>query len=182
MTNGSFQASVSVQMSGTFPPQGVVSLVSPLRNTVIGQASSAQPELTYGVGTGKVNLIVCSDHNLTASGGLTPSATWDLYTGTDLKDLDGGTAAFRFVRYAGMFILTGGDSSGVRVGGAASDCWPAFFADATDKWLIKPGGMPFQGGTREGVAVGASTKNLYVENLGAAAVTVRVILAGSSST
>lgn len=181
MTNGSFQASCSVQLSGTFPPQGVLSLVSPLRNTVIGQAASAQPDLTYGAGTGKVNLIVCSDHDLAASGGA-DDATYDLYTGTDLRDLDGGAAPFRVVRYAAVFIITGGDSAGVRVGGAASDCWPAFFADATDKWLIKPGGLPFQGCTREGVAVGTTTKNLYVENLGAVPVTIRTIVAGSSTT
>lgn len=182
MTNGSLQTSQSVQLSGTFPPQGVVASVNPLRNTVIPQAVSAEMQLTYGAGSGKVDLICCQDRDLTAAGGLTPSLTLDLYAGTDLKDLDGLAAAFRVVRFVGVYVVTGGDAAGVRVGGAASDAWPAFFAAANDKELIFPGGVPSEHGSPAGVAVGSATKNLLVENLGAAAVTVRVVVAGSSTT
>lgn len=182
MTNGNIQVSQSVQLSGTFPPQGVVATVTPLRNTVIPQAVSAEMQLTYGTGSGKANLICCQDRDLDAAGGATPDLTLDLYTGTDFKDLDGNTAAFRFVRYVGVFVVTGGDATGIAVGGAASDAWGAFFADPTDISVTFPGGVPFEQGSPAGVAVGSKTKNFLVENLGAEDVTVRIVIAGSSST
>lgn len=184
MTNGQVQASSGAQVSGTFPPQGVVSAVNPLKNTSISQAVAAQMNLVFGTGSGKVNLIVCSDHNLTAAGGLTPSAVYDLYTGTDLKDLDGGAAPFRVVRYVAVSILTGGDTAGLRVGGnsGSGDVWPGFFADASDKVLTFPAGVPFQAGSPAGVAVGTTTKNLFVENLSALALTFRIVVAGSATT
>ena len=182
MTNGQVQASAGVQLSGVYPPQGVIASTNPLKNFTILQSFAASLNLTYGTGSGKVNLIVCSDHTLTAAGGLTPTATYDLYTGTDLPDLDGLTAAFRIVRYVAVHVVTGGDTLGMQVGGAASDTWGSYFVNVNDKALVFPNGVPYQGGSPAGVAVGTTTKNFLIENLGAVAVTFRIVVAGSAST
>lgn len=175
MTDGSVRASCSATVSGTYPPQGVSST---LNNTTINQTASAEvTTLTYGTTSGKVDLISCSDRTLTA----TTSATYDLYTGTDLKDLDGLTCAFRKVKFIQISIVSGGDASGVQIGGAASNAWVAFFADTSDKHKIFPSGPAYAGGSPAGVAVGATTCNLKVENLGAASVTVRILIAGTSA-
>lgn len=173
MTSGRATCSVSAGVKGTFPPQGVSSTLDP---TEISQSASAQmAALSFGTATGQIDLITCSDR--TIAGGA--SATYDLYTGTDLKDLDGNTCAFRKVRLAVVTIVTGGDANGIAVGGAAS-AWPAFFVSGTGRHTIFPSGPPYLGGSPAGVAVGALTCNLKIENLGVASATVRILLAGTS--
>lgn len=175
MTSGTLTAGSTCAVNGIYPPQGVA---GNLANTRVSQTAPVDvTTLTFGTASGQVDLITCSDRAINA----TSSATYDLYTGTDLKDLDGQTCAFRKVKFVQVSIITGGDASGVRVGGAASNAWPAFFADASDKALIFPGGPALPGGSPAGVAVGSSTKNLLIENLGAVAVTVRIVIAGTSS-
>jgi len=174
MTDGYLRASTSLRVKGVFPPQGVTGSLS--SHTINQAAGVTVGTLTYGTTSGKVDLIVVQDRTLTA----TTAATYDLYTGGDLKDLDGLTAALRKVKYVQVSIVSGGDSSGVRVGGAASDEWVGFFAAAGDMHLIFPSGPPFLGGSPAGKAVGAATKNLKVENLGAVSVTVRIVIAGTS--
>lgn len=173
MTAGSLRTSTGVVLQGTFPPQGASST---LRSTVIRQAASGQALLAYGTGTGACDILVCQDKVINA----TTAATYDLYTGTDLRDLDGGAAAFRKIKYAGVFIVSGGDATGFAVGGAAANQWVAFFSDVSDKHKIFPSGPPYQGGSPAGVAVGATTCNFRLENLGAVAITVRIVLAGTS--
>ena len=174
MTDCSVKAGVSCSVRGVYPPQGVT---GELNNFTVTQDGNVQvATLTYGTASGKVDLITASDRTLTAGA----TATYDLYTGTDLKDLSGGTCAFRKVKFVEIMIVSGGDSSGVRIGGAAANIWPAFFADSSDKHLIFPSGPPYLGGSPAGVAVGAATCNLKLENLGAASVTVRVVVAGTS--
>jgi hypothetical protein len=183
MSGGTFVASTSVQLSGVFPPfNSVIDGVLPLQNITISQTDPSQLTLAYGSsGSGNENLIVCVDKTLTQAGGATPTATYDLYTGTDLPDLGGLTAAFRFIRWYSVHVISGGDTAGVQVGGAASNAWPAFFSASTAKALCFPGGPPVLGGSPAGVAVGASTKNLLIENLGAVSVNVRIIVSGTTS-
>lgn len=179
MTDGELSASYSCKVRGTYPPQGVSST---LATTKISQNANGDiTTLTYGTTSGKIDLITVSDRTLAIQGTAGDDATYDLYTGTDLKDLDGLTCAFRKVKFVQISIISGGDALGVRIGGAAANAWPAFFADATDKSLVFPGGPAYQGGSPAGVAVGASTKNLFVENLGAAAVTIRIVIGGTST-
>lgn len=179
MTDAKVSASASASLRGVFPPQGVASTLSDVDSTqsVSGQMTA----LTYGTATGKVDLVTVSHRTLTAAGGATPTATYDLYTGTDLADLIGDACPFRKVRFVMVSIISGGDASGLRIGGAAANAWPAFFADATDKHLIFPSGPPYLAGSPAGVAVGATTKNLLIENLGAAAITYAIAVAGTSS-
>lgn len=174
MTAGTVRASSAVRVSGTFPPQGVSST---LVSSVIRQAASAGVVLTYGTASGNVDLITGSDRTLTAGA----NVTYDLYVGTDLLNLAGETTcAFRKVKYAGIFIVSGGDTAGIRIGGAAANEWIGFFVAAGDKQDHFPSGPPWQVGSPAGKAVGATTKNLKVENLGAVSVTYRVVIAGTS--
>lgn len=174
MTAGSVRGSASVSVQGTYPPPGVT---GSLKNISVRQTLSAQMTgLTFGTTSGKCDLIVCRDVTLTA----TTAATYDLYTGADLPDLNGLTAALRGVKTLAVSVVSGGDGSGVRLGGAASNAWAGFFADASDMHLLFPGGLPYLAGSPAGVAVGATTKNLKVENLGAVSVTIRILIAGTS--
>lgn len=176
LTSGSFALSVSTKAAGTIASQGNApsnAVTDPSTTASSGRTQS----LSYGTTSGKADIICCAEISLSA----TTAATYDLYTGTDIKDLFGGTAAFRKVKAVVVEIRSGGDASGVAIGGAASNAWAGFFADATDKALIFPSGPPYVAGSPAGVAVGSSTKSLKVENLGAVAVVLRVYLAGTSA-
>lgn len=175
MTDSRVRASASATVSGIYAPQGVAGDLKDIKvQQTVAQAITG---LTYGTASGQVDLVTCSQRTVNAAS----SATYDLYTGTDLKDLLGGTCAFRKVKYVLVTIESGGDASGVVVGGAASDEWVGFFSAAGDKLKIFPGGPAFQAGSPAGVAVGAATKNLKIENAGAAAVTVSIVVAGTSA-
>lgn len=175
MTTGALTASTACAVTGTYPPEGVP---GKLASTRVSQAAGVDVEtLKFGTGPGQVDLITCSDRTIGPGG----AATYDLYTGTDLRDLAGLVCALRRVKYVQVGIVSGGDGAGVRVGGAGAATWAGFFAAAGDKALIFPGGPPYLGGAPAGVAVGPTAKNLQVENPGAVAVTVRIVVAGTSS-
>lgn len=178
MTDCTVRATTNFKVSGTYPSPGDTSATSPLKDRVIAQAYAAGVTLEYGTSSGQCDLIVCRDKTLTAAS----SATYDLYTGTDLTDIDAAAAPFRKIKYAAVFIVDGGDTAGVRVGGAASNPWGAFFADVADMHDIFPDGPPYQGGSPAGKAVSSpGSLNFKVANLGAVSVTVRIVLAGTSS-
>lgn len=175
MNNGSLTASVGLRVSGTKAPQGTAT-TSTLPSPDAGASAGVEARWTYGTGSGQVDLIVAQDRTLNA----TTAETLNLYDGT-VKDLFGDAAAFRKLKFLGVWVVTGGDSAGVAVGGAASNATAAFFADATDKVKVFPSGPGFQTGSPAGVTVGATTCNLKVENLGAVAVTYRLVLGGTSA-
>lgn len=175
MTGGQLRASTGIQVNGVYPAPGTGTA---LRNVRVRQATSKQFTLTFGTGDNEADRLVCQDVAIAAGS----SATWDLYTGTDLKDINDQTAAFRIIRYVALQVVDGGDDSGVRVGGAASNEWVGFFAASGDKADIFPDGPIWQMGSPDGVAVGSSTANLKVENLGAVEVTVRVVVGGTTLT
>lgn len=110
------------------------------------------------------------------------SVTLDLFTGTDLKNIENLTAPLAAVKNATIWVATDtGDSSGVRIGGAASNAWLANFGDTSDMATIYPDGPPWCAGSPAGLTVSSTSKNLKLENLGAAAATVHIKIAGSSS-
>lgn len=171
MTTGTSQVSVGISATGTLTPSGG----SLATNTSAASAGITQ-STSYGTGSGQADLFVLREKTLTAGA----SATYDLYTGTDLPDVFGDTAAFRKLKEVVIWVSSGGDASGVRIGGAASNPTLMNFADASDKALIFPSGLPFVAGSPAGFTVSAGAANLKVENLGAVSVTVRVWLAGTS--
>lgn len=169
MTGGTWRLSAAAQATGTLTPTGAVkgaSLVVPYGLT---------QELSYGTGSGQADLFVLTKRTINA----TTAATYDLYTGTDLKDIFDDTAAGRKVKSLAVWVHSGGDSSGVLVGGGSQPV--PLLADSSDKAKIFPSGPPFLAGSPAGIAVGATTNNLRVENLGAVAVVVAIALAMTSA-
>lgn len=170
MTGGSYTLGVGIRARGTLAVQGVAGSTSGPSGT--GNASVRQT-LGFGTGSGQFNLLVSQARTILAGA----SAVYDLYAGTDLKDIFGLTAAFRHVKSVAVWVDSGGDASGVRVGGGTQPV--PLFADPTDMLVVFPSGPPFMAGSPAGIAVGATTNNLKLQNLGAADATVWVEIAGT---
>lgn len=172
MTTGSLLAETSYRVAGTFAPPGQPGF---LTNAVIKQSSSQQANFEFGTTLSQVDTIVFQDRVLAPGA----SATYDIYTGTDLLDINSETAPYRTLRYFSVFIVSGGDTSGVRVGGASSNEFQGWFGNAGDQQDVFPSGPPLQQGDPTGKTVGSSNKNIKIANLGAANVTVRIALGGT---
>ena len=172
MTTGSLLAETAYRVAGTFAPPGQAGSLS---NAVIKQASNQQANFTFGTDDSQVDTIVFQDRVLAAGA----SATYDIYTGRDLLDINSGTAAFRTVRYLSVFVVDDGDTSGVRVGGAASNEFLGWFVSAGDQQDVFPNGAPLQQGDPIGKTVSSSNKNIKIANLGAVPVTVRIVIGGT---
>lgn len=173
-SSGSMQLSGSGKVTGSIPAQG--GAAANQMTAAISVTAATSLALRFGVGSGAANLF-CSYTVALAAGA---SFTADLYTGTDIRDLHGNTAPFRIVRGVEVAIIDGGDTTGVRVGGAASDEWIGYFVAAGDKQDIYPDGAPWCGSSPAGKAVTASVKNFKVENRSAVETTIRILLAGST--
>lgn len=171
MTGGTWNLSGRVRAVGKKTPSG-----QPKGATLTIPAGVGQ-SLTYGTGTGAADLQVVR----TATLGAGAAATYDLYTGTDLTDLFGDTAAFRKLKGLCVWVESGGDAAGVTVGNAASNAHALFFGATTHTHTVFPAGPPMLGGSPAGVAVDATHKNLKVINNGAVSVVVGIALAGSSA-
>lgn len=174
-TDGSIRSTVGTTVRGIYRSAGVVSADLPLKVADIKRFSATETVLQYGTGSGYIDREIITDRAIPASS----SVTYDLYTGTDLVGLQDESAPFRTVKYLEISVLSGGDTSGVRIGGAASNEWVGFFVAAGDKQDIFPSGPPFVVGSPAGKAVTSTTKNLKIENLGAAEVVVRIVIGGS---
>lgn len=172
MTAGSLLIGTSYRATGTFAPPGQGGF---LTSAVVKQANNVQANFDFGTDDSHVDTIVFQDQ-VFAPGA---SATYDIYTGTDLLDINNSSAPYRTLRYLSVFIVSGGDSSGVRVGGAAANEFQAWFSNAGDQQDVFPNGPPLQQGDPTGKSVGSTNKNIKIANLGAVAVTVRIVLGGS---
>lgn len=173
-SGGKIMAGVSANVALTFPPQGA-DLPTTADDLTYRRIFSGSQSLTFGTASGQFDTPAVKSVVLGAGA----SVTYDLYTGSDILQLDGSAAPFRTVKYVGVFILSGGDASGISVGGAASNAWGAFFADASDIAKHFPSGVPFQQSSPAGVSVGSSTKNFNIANNGAVDVTLGVVVAGN---
>jgi hypothetical protein len=177
LTAGTFGITATATVSGAgIAAQGTAS-PNGLETPTANASGTASLSLATGTSSGQCDIICAGEFTL--AGGA--SVTWDLYTGTDFKDVFGQTAAFRKLRGVAVVIVSGGDASGVIVGNAASNQTPLFFGAATQTWTVFPSGPPMVGGSPAGIAVGNTTCNLKVANAGAVSVTFRVLLAGTSA-
>lgn len=167
MTGGTLRAMASAKLRGSI---GTTTKAAP-------PAVASEVSLTYGTGPGRVDILVARTRGLDAG----ESETIDLFAGAALLDLFDDATPLRTIKFIEILVASGGDESGVLVGGAAPDCWAGFFADATDKAVIFPGGPGYRGGSPAGVAVTAAARNLKVENLGAVAVTYTVVIGGGAA-
>jgi len=171
----------TVQLSGTLPPPG-----SAPSNTLPGSTANptatTKQELTYGLSDGEIDVPLTGEYLIAAGGALTLNLYDGGTTASDLTNLFGGASNLRVVRSLTFAVVSGGDSSGVAIGGAASNEFYGFFAAAGDKVKIYPDGPALALGSPAGAAVTSSAKNVKIENLGAAEVVVRVSAAGASIT
>lgn len=179
LTGGSIQGATSIQVKGTAAPQGTASssTLQALTTTVTG---SAQESLTYGTGSGQVNLIVAQDRTLAAS----TSETLDLYgSTTPLADIFGASALFRHIKYIAIYIVSGGDVNGLAIGNAASNPFLGPLGGTTPTILVYPGGPGFQiGEPTAGWAVSSTAGQLKIANeSSAASVTYRLVIGGTST-
>lgn len=171
MTSGTWNLSAAIRATGLLTP------TNQPKGARIPLADRFGQTLAYGTGSGQFDILCFQTRTINAASTL----TLDLYAGTDLEDVFDKTAPLRKVKGLCVWVDSGGDTAGVAVGGAASDTWVAFFAHTSDKHLIFPSGPAYLGGSPAGVAVGSSTKNLLIENLGAVSVVVGIAVAGTSA-
>jgi hypothetical protein len=179
LTGGSVQGATSIQVKGTAAPQGTASSSSlqSLTTTVTG---SAQESLTYGTGSGQVNLIVAQDRTLAASS----NETLDLYgSTTPLADIFGASTLFRHIKYLAVYIVSGGDVNGVLVGGAGSNPFLGPLGGTSPTVLIYPGGPGLQvGEPTAGWVVSSTAGQLKIANESSAvSVTYRIVIGGTTS-
>jgi hypothetical protein len=179
LTGGSIQGATSIQVKGTAAPQGTASssTLQSLATTVTG---SAQESLTYGTGSGQVNLIVAQDRTLAASS----NETLDLYgSTTPLADIFGANALFRHIKYIAVYIVANGDVSGLLVGGAGSDPFLGPLGGTSPTVLIYPNGPGYQlGEPTVGWGVTSSAGQLKITNESSAvSVTYRIVIGGTTT-
>ena len=179
LAGGSLTVSTSVKAVGKLAGSGntAANTIPTVSRSITGGTSEV---ISFGSGSGNGDLVCCGEYSIDESS----SITIDLYSGgtttSDLTDVFGGAAPFRIIRSLVVEITSGGDASGVRIGGAASNEWTGYFASAGDQVDIFPSGVPFAVSSPAGKTVGSTTKNLKIANLStAAAVVVRVTAGGS---
>jgi hypothetical protein len=178
LVGGSVTSSSGTSVRGTFAYQGVTVPDDESNTFSASQNATADVDpVAYGTGSGTMDRVTCSDRAIPAGS----SVTFDLYTGTTLLDLAGGTCAFRTIRRVKVVIKDAASStSGVRIGGAASNEFLGWFVAAGDKADIFPGGPPFEQGSPAGKQCASGTANLKIENLDTTTeVVVTVLVAGS---
>lgn len=168
MTGGHWQFSASVRCRSSHLAAGAI------KADTVSAAKGDTSLLSYGTGSGKVDLIVATSVALGPDG----TVTWDLYA-SSFADLNNLSANFRSVKSLFVRIADGGDTSGVQFGGAGSNPWLGSFGDTSDKVTIFPDGPPFVMGKPAGIAVTATSRNLLVTNLGDEIVNLEVFIAGS---
>ena len=179
LTGGSIQGATSIQVKGTAAPQGTASstTLQSLTTTVTG---SAQESLTYGTATGQVNLIVAQDRTLAASS----NETLDLYgSTTPLADIFGANALFRHIKYIAIYIVSGGDVSGLQIGNAGSNPFLGPFGGTSPTVLIYPNGPGFQvGEPTVGWAVTTAAGQLKITNESSSvSVNYRIVIGGTTT-
>ena len=175
MIGGVVRTSDGLNVKAEYPFQGVSTDDEDLKTIRLTQPDAAEMLLRYGTGTSCADRLTLSSRAIPALS----SVTYDLYTGTDLLDMAGLTCAFRRIRLVYVRVVSGGDTSGVRIGGASSNEFIGYFVAAGDKADIFPGGPTYKGGSPVGKTCSSTVKNLKIENLGAVEVVVRVCVAGT---
>lgn len=139
-----------------------------------------QISLQYGsaAGSGNFNILICEDFTLAASG----NQTFNLNTGlNDLFNQAAGTMIH--LKYLGVYIVSGGDVSGVTIEGAsASNPFVGFGLGSGTGPTIYPSGPGFQAGEpATGLTVSGTVCNVKVlNNSSSASVSLRLIAAGST--
>ncbi len=175
LTAGTLQISAQTNIAGAMiAAQGTAPAT--ITSPSAGAVGTGQEQFDYGTASGQCDILCAADYLMTTGASL----TLDIYTGTDLPNVFGGTAPFRKLKAVFLGVLSGGDAAGVTIGNAASNGNALFFGAQNDTWTVFPGGVPLQGSSPAGVTVDATHKNVLIHNNSAVSVTVRFILGGTS--
>lgn len=174
--DASLLLTTNLTMTGAIPAPG-----SAVANTqddpAAGVRGSVTQALTFGGGTGNLNAPCGGEYTIAAGASL----TLNLYDGgatvDDLTTLLGAPANLRGAKGLTVGVISGGDSAGVTVGGAASDAWAGFWSGTFD---VFPGGPAAALGSPGGAPVTSSAKNLKLLNNGSAPVTLQVFVPGTT--
>lgn len=172
MTNGTYRRSVTIRVSARNLPLNAVGYEN------VNVTGGPQQSVITGTGDGTGDVFIFTNRTIPALS----ASTFDLFSGDDFNDVFDQPAPLRVVREISIWIVSGDDGSGVRIGGAtAGDVWPATFSDDTDMVTIYPGGGDWTASNPVGILVTNLQKNLQVENLGNADVNIRIAIAGSTA-
>ncbi len=178
LTGGTCSITASCSVSGvTKAPQGTATVAGVPSPTWSGSNGDTEV-LAFGTASGLADIYCYAAFSIA----LSSSSTFDLFTGSDFKNVMGDTAAFAKLKSIYVQVVDGtGGTAGVTIGGAASNANALWFGNQNDTWTIFDGGPPFIGGNPAGVTVDATHCNLKISNnSSSAAVTVIIALAGSS--
>lgn len=133
--------------------------------------------LASGTGANQADLVWSDTRTLAASG----SESLDL--AGSLTDALGASLSFARVKVI-LISAAAGNTNNVVVGGASEDAFVGPFADATDKLVVRPGGMvAIAAPDATAYAVTASTADLLqvANSAGTTSVTYDVVIIGASA-
>lgn len=168
------QVATAIQVSGTIPAPGNAP------NNTLRDPSTASPAgttqtLTYGTSSGKIDTPCYGEYVIAASGTLTLNLYDGGATTTDFTTVLSTAANLRRLKSIAFAVLSGGDSSGVTIGGG-SNAFASFWATTFTIFLDGP---TASFGSPAGAAITSTTKNIRIVNNGAAEVVVQVAGSGN---
>jgi hypothetical protein len=176
---GKTVVSTTVAVTATVPAPGNAPAHA-LRERTATPAGAATQTLGFGVGSGLADVFCDGEYQLAAGGALTLNLFDGGVTTSDLTTSFGAAANLRRVKNVTVLLASGGDSSGVTVGGAASNAFTGFWAST---FTIFPGGPMPPFGSPAGATVSSSQKNVkLLNNSSSATAVVQVFVTGAGTT
>jgi hypothetical protein len=182
INGGSIAGSSTILVKATAPPTGNASTsqASALSTTIsLPGTNGASQSLTYGTGSGQINVIICQTRTLA----LSTSETLDINTG--LADVFNFTPTMLHLKYIAVYVITGtGDVSGLSILGGASNPFVGYGINTAAYGVtVYPGGPGFQAGEPTvGITVSSGAANIKMtNNSSAASVTYQIVLGGTTT-
>lgn len=166
-------------LSGKLVASAILELTNPL-DLAVGRVPlelTKRINLTSGTGANQADRIFHDQRTLAASG------TENLDLAGVLTDAFG--ASLTFVRVRGLIVAAAaGNTNNVVVGGHATAAWATWVADATDRVVVRPGGVLalFAPDTTAYAVTATSADLLTVTNsAGSTSVTYDIVIVGASA-
>lgn len=174
---GRTTVTTTVQTTATIPAPGNAP-ANTLADPTASSGGSVTQSLNYGTGSGFVDVFCAGEFAIGPNASLTLNLFDGGATTADLTTVFGAAANLQLVKSLTIGVISGGDASGVRVGGAASNPWAGFWGSTFD---IFPAGPAPPFGSPAGAVVSGTAKNLKITNQSTTAtVVVRIHASGSS--
>lgn len=175
LTTGSLLATSNITMKATWPPAGTAA-TSTVTATQLTVTANPQEMLAFGTTSGQANVLISQDRTLTASA----TETIDINTG--LNDIGGFSPVALHLKYVGMYIVSGGDTTGLTIVSGTSSGFTGYGINSTGV-TIYPSGPGFQNGEPvTGIACTTGAANIKITNNSSTApTTYRIMLAGTTT-